>query len=103
MFREINEIKTHEKNLYGNSNKPCSFNPDKTSNMKFDFSRKIEERLNPDKVSDMKFNFTKPDAIKSVEKDDALGRITKIEIDTDHPEAFNFKSVNVVYEAAKQK
>lgn len=82
MFREINEIKTHEKNLYGNSNKPCSFNPDK--------------------VSDMKFNFTKPDAIKSVERD-ALGRVTKIEIDTDHPEAFNFESVNAVYEAAKQK
>ena len=102
MFREINEIKTHEKNLCGNSNKPCSFNPDKMSDMKFDFSRKSEEKFDPDKVSDMKFNFTKPDAIKSVEKD-ALGRITKIEIDTDHPEAFNFKSVNAVYEAAKQK
>lgn len=101
MFRGINEIKTHEKNLYGNSNKPCSFNPDKFSDMKFDFSRKSEE-INPDKVSDMKFNFPEPDAIKSVERD-ALGRVTKIEIDTDHPEAFSFESVNAVYEAAKQK
>lgn len=70
--------------------------------MKFDFSRKSEERLNLDKVSDMRFNFPEPDAIKSVERD-ALGRVTKIEIDTDNPEAFNFESVNAVYEAAKQK
>ena len=39
--------------------KAPSFNPDKLSDMKFDFSRANTNSFNPDKVSDMKFDFSK--------------------------------------------
>ena len=56
MFREI---KTREKNLNSNpnSNYRCSFNPDKVSDMKFDFSKALANHTSIDKTSEMKFNF----------------------------------------------
>lgn len=42
----------------------------------------------------------KSTAIKSVERD-SLGRITKIVMDTNNPNAFNFESPNEVFEVAK--
>ncbi len=44
----------------------------------------------------------KSTAIKSVERD-SLGRITKIVMNTDDPNAFNFESPNEVFEVANAK
>ena len=67
-FREIVEVKPHEKNLF---------------------------KKNPNQTN-------KASAIKTVERD-SLGRITKIVLDTDNPNAFNFESPNEVFEVASTK
>ena len=43
----------------------------------------------------------KSKAISKVERD-SLGRITKIVMDTNNPNAFNFESPNEVFEVAEQ-